>query len=266
MDFLEAHPTEAVPINYSSAPTYYNVSKADKSAQEQDRRDKLDLDWSIQEQHDLLEAEMRVEPNFNEETRYPVNQQIVDIVVEMLTGMGVQDPEELIMEWSSHHFYRIANFWEACQEYNLSYKLAKNQITVYLNLLNDKFYSVTTLQSNWSTLKLVARKLGIKITRRQEQSFRIVTKNSRELKDDKLLVSRTLLHELLEASEQMLMGYNGILARALFVCTWVFSMRICEFTHTGKKDPSHNIHAKAIRTSDIGLSIAFHSDKTSRFS
>ena len=89
----------------------------------------------------------------------------------------------------------------------------------------------------------------------------MVTKNSRKLKDDKLSVSHTLLHELLEASEK-----NGILARALFVCTWAFSMRICEFSHTGKKDPGHNIRAKAIRTSDVGLSIAFHSDKTSHFS
>ena len=56
-----------------------------------------------------------------------------------------------------------------------------------------------------------------------------------------------------------------MLARALFICTWAFSMRICEFTHTGKKDPGHNIRAKAIRTSNVGLSVAFHSDKTSRF-
>ena len=233
---------------------------------EQDVQAEIKLDKSIREQHDLLEAEMRVEPNFTEETRYPVNQHIVEIVIETLTAMGIQDPEELIAEWSSHHFHSMANFWEACQEYNQEYKLGNNQITAYLNLLNDKFYSVTMLQSNWSTLKLVAKELGKKITKRQEQNFRTVTKNSRELKDDKLPISCTLLHELLEASEKMLTDYNSILVRALFVCTWAFFMRICEFLHTGKKDPGHNIRAKAIRTSDVGLSIAFHSDKTSCFS
>ena len=111
----------------------------------------------------------------------------------------------------------------------------------------------------------MAKELGKKIIKRQEQNFRTVTKNSRKLRDDKLSVSHTLLHELLEASEKMLTDYNSILARALFVCTWAFSMRICEFSHIGKKDPGHNIRAKAIRTSDVGLSIAFHSDKTSHF-
>ena len=42
-------------------------------------------------------------------------------------------------------------------------------------------------------------------------------------------------------------------------------MRICKFTHPGKRDSKYNIPAKAIRTSDISLSVAFHSDKTSRF-
>ena len=76
-------------------------------------------------------------------------------------------------------------------------------------------------------------------------------------------VSWTLLHKLLDSAEKMLIGYNLILVKALFICMWAFSMRICEFMHTGKRDPSHNIRAKAIRTSDVGLSVAFHLDKTS---
>ena len=110
---------ESVPINYStSAPTFYNVSPEEKNVIEQDVQAEIKLDKSIHEQYDLLETEMRVEPNFTEETRYPVNQHIVEIVIETLTAMGIQDPEELLAEWSSHCFYGMANFWEACQEYN----------------------------------------------------------------------------------------------------------------------------------------------------
>ena len=101
----------------------------------------------------------------------------------------------------SHHFYGIANFWEVGQEYNQDYRLGNNQIVAFLNLLNNKFYCVTTLQSNWSMLKLVTKDIGFKINKRHENYFHTVCKNSPELKDNKLPVSRTLLHKLLASAK-----------------------------------------------------------------
>ena len=60
--------------------------------------------------------------------------------------------------------------------YNQDYHLGNNQIVAYLNLLNDKFYSITTLQSNWSTLKLIAKDVGFKINKRHESYFCTVYK------------------------------------------------------------------------------------------
>ena len=203
--FLEQHPAQQILINYSSARTFYNISQEEQQVTLANVQREIELDSSFHEAQELF-TESRVEPYFVEETKYPVNNHIVEIVLETLMGIGIKDPDGFVAEWSSHRFYGIANFWEACQEYNQEYRLGSNQIVAYLNLLNDKFYSVTTLQSNWSTLKIVAKEIGFKINKIHESYFRTVCENSRELKDDKLPVSRTLLHELLESAKKMLIG------------------------------------------------------------
>ena len=143
--FLESHSVEQVPINYFTlAPTYYNISQEEKVESQKDIQKEIKLDNSFCEAPELF-SEVRVEPNFMDEERYPVNVQIVKIVLETLKAMGVKDLDEFVTEWLSHCIYGIANFWEACQEYNQKYHLGNNQIVTYLNLLNDKFYCVTTL-------------------------------------------------------------------------------------------------------------------------
>ena len=173
---MDQHLVEQVPINYSlSAPTFYKISQEEQEVTQADIQKEIELDNSFHEAPELF-SELRVKPNFMEEAKYPVNMQIVEIVLETLNAIGIKDPEEFATEWSSHHFYSIANFWEACQEYNQDYHLGNNQIVAYLNLLNDKFYSITTLQSNWSTLKLIAKDVGFKINKRHESYFCTVYK------------------------------------------------------------------------------------------
>ena len=94
--------------------------------------------------------------------------------------------------------------------------------------------------------------------------------NAKELKDDRLPVSKHLLEQLCNAADLFLTSFTKVLAKSLFLCTWGFTMRISEYSKTTQKGAkgavSHNVQSNSIRTSDIGLSIAFHSDKTFKFS
>ena len=95
-----------------SAPTFYKISQEEQEVTQADIQKEIELDNSFHEAPELF-SELRVKPNFMEEAKYPVNMQIVEIVLETLNAIGIKDPEEFA---TSHHFYSIANFWEACQD------------------------------------------------------------------------------------------------------------------------------------------------------
>ena len=63
----------------------------------------------------------------------------------------------------------------------------------------------------------------------------------------------------------MLQDYNSVLIKSVFISSWGFSMHISEFSQTGQGVKNHNIRSHCIRTSKIGLSITFESDKTSKY-
>ena len=93
-------------------------------------------------------------------------------------------------------------------------------------------------------------------------------KTAAKCKDSKLLVTRTLLLKLVAAADLVLCDYNALLAQTIFLCAWAFSMTVYEFTTPRSwaiipKD--HNLWSNSICTSDVRLSSAFVSDKTSKF-
>ena len=98
----------------------------------------------------------------------------------------------------------------------------------------------------------------------------LVKDDAKEIRDNRLPVSKQLLAELVAGADKVLVGHNKLLAKTLFTTAWAFSMRISEFSLTKvaswKKIKSHNIWANSVRTSDVGLSVTFESDKTSKFS
>ena len=63
----------------------------------------------------------------------------------------------------------------------------------------------------------------------------------------------------------MLQKYNSVLTKSVFISSWGFSMRISEFSQTGQGNKNHNVRSHCVCTSEIGLSITFESDKTSKY-
>ena len=89
------------------------------------------------------------------------------------------------------------------------------------------------------------------------------------MKDNRLPVSQKLLTQLCDAADTYLTEYSRTLAKSMFICTWAFGMRVSEYSrkkpNRACRVPSHNVRENSIRTSEFGLSIVFHSDKTSQF-
>ena len=192
------------------------------------------------------------------------------IMVEVMNMLGMTNLGVEIAMWLSHIFNGLANLWEACDRNELKLEWEHDQITVWLDLMHDKFYSGSTLDSQWSGLKRVGKLIGKKTTKIQELHFLYIRVHAKEIKDNKFPITLNLLNLLVEVTNKVLRGYNATLAKALFLCAWAFSMRICEYTDTESKakkiiPSSHNLRARAIRTSEEALSCTFKSDKTSKF-
>ena len=96
--------------------------------------------------------------------------------------------------------------------------------------MHDKFYSGSTLESQWSGLRRVGKLIGKQPSKIQDLHFLYIRAHAKEIKDTKFPVTLNLLNLLVEAANKVLRGYNAALAKALFVCAWAFSMRICEYT------------------------------------
>ena len=127
----------------------------------------------------------------------------------------------------------MANFFmEGCKYVKLDCKWGPEQIKAFMDYLYDKHYAVSTLDAQWSTLHLVGKTLGERIPTELEVDFQFVKDEGKETKDDKFPIPRRLLLKLCEASNIILMGYNVLLAKNMFLCTWAFSMRISEFSKT----------------------------------
>ena len=157
----------------------------------------------------------------------------------------------------------MANYIEACHRENLPLNFGEAQINAFLNYIYEKHYAVTTISSHFHTIQLIGKELNMKPSPHNLIKYKFVHDHGKKMKDKKLPVSRQLLLQLCGGADNMLVGYTAILAKTMFLCTWLFSMHISKFLCTKAKmevfKQSHNV------TSTVGLSACFDSDKISKF-
>ena len=173
--------------------------------------------------------------------------------------------------WSRAKLCAIENFFSACIEFNHPFPLGDEQISAFLNKLDEAFYSVSTLEAHWGTLKKVCHTLKFPILQKHDVHYKAVKVDCREVKDNKLLVSRELLVQLCDAALEVFVGYTACLTRAIFICAWAFSMHIYDYCNvqvwkkpTDKFEENHNLFYSAIKIMRKGLTACFVSDKTSK--
>ena len=103
------------------------------------------------------------------------------------------------------------------------------------------------------------------VTEGQEADFELVKMQAKEMKDNKVPVSRQLLKDLCQAADIVFADYNAALAKVMFIAAWAGYMQISEYSRTsGKNGNQYNLRNKSLLTSPAGLSFHFHSDKTSK--
>ena len=196
---------------------------------------------------------------------FAVNSSMAKKVIATLTSMGVVNARIEVAKWSDKRFYALANFTEACEDNNLKKAWGNDQINAFLDVLHQKFYSASTLDSQWNAFKKVGHLINKNPTPEQELEFGLVKQDARELGDDCLPVSKKLLEQLCKGADKVLLQYNSVLTKSVFISSWGFSMRISESSEMGQGNKSHNVRSHCVRMSEIGLSIAFESDKTSKY-
>ena len=92
--------------------------------------------------------------------------------LETLKKLSVPDPKEVALQWTAHHFYAVANFWEACGMFDLPKEWGNNQILAFIELLDRKYYSISTLESNWCSLKHISTLIDQKVSIREEIKYK----------------------------------------------------------------------------------------------
>ena len=200
----------------------------------------------------------------------PVNSHLAVRVRDTLRIMGVRNTDREIRRWSTKCFHSITLFIQACHKQNLNSCWGCKQKAAYLDLLHQIYYSTSTLDAYWNLFKKVGHLIGASMTTQGEIDFVLVKEDAKELKDDRLSVSKALLRQLITEAVSVLDVYNCTLAKALFICPWNFSMCISDFSVTKATSlfapRTHNIHKATVRSTDNGVSIQFMSDKTTHYS
>ena len=117
----------------------------------------------------------------------------------------------------------------------------------------------------------MCHELKFTILQKHDVHYKAVKADCREVKDNKLPVSRELLVLLCEAALVVFTGYSACLARAIFISAWAFSMWICEYCNiqvwkklTDNFEENHNLRYSAIKVTKRGLTAHFLSDKSSK--
>ena len=198
-----------------------------------------------------------------------MNKKLAEITISALGKLGIISPTSYVGTWSTKRFHAIANFIEACEDYKLPCEWGDDQISAFLDRLDDKYYSVSTLDSQWNAIQQIGLDLGHPMSQDMKLEYLYVKNNCKEIKDDKVPVSRECLNQLCTAADINFTGYNCLLMKTMFLLAWAFSMRICEFSETKAKQiilsRSHNLRADTVRISNVGVSAAFLSDKSAKF-
>ena len=208
-------------------------------------------------------------PKFYVDLKYKapdINNDLLQLVVMALAALRIANLTLFVTGWTRHKFWAIANFKEACKDYDLPFRLGKEQIAAFLEYLKIKNYGLATIQKNWATFKIVAEHLKFNITHEILIHFDYVADQCKQLIDGWLPVTKILLQQLIQAADKVLQGYNVLLAQTTFICPYAFSMRVGEYTLDPSKKRAtyyrdHNLLANGIRIADEHISISFQSDK-----
>ena len=102
---------------------------------------------------------------------FAVNSSMANKVITTLTSMGIVNARIEVAKWSDKRFYTLANFVEACEANNLIKAWDEDQINAFLDVLHQKFYSASTLDSQWNAFKKVGHLINRNPTPEQELEF-----------------------------------------------------------------------------------------------
>ena len=200
---------------------------------------------------------------------FSVNNTLAYQVIETSTNLGIPNALDFVSTWTDKKFYSVSLYSQACALQNLMEKWEDPQIETFLGLLNMKNYARGSLDSYWNTVNKIAITLGKPISQKHKRMYDNIRINAKELKDDRLPVSAALLVQLCDSANLFFNDYTASLAKAIFTCAWSFSMRVSEYSGSktsGRNiNTSHNIRKNSVRTSRVGLTITFESDKTTKF-
>ena len=162
-------------------------------------------------------------------------------------------------------FSALANFHIACEYLHLPAAWGPEQVKAFLIYVNHKYYSAAYLTRMCKTIKDLGKAMLQPISEQQEADFELVREQAREVKDNKVPVSKKLLRQLCEAADVIFTEYNAALAKVVFLAAWGGYMRVSEYSRTTAKDGNkYNIRPDAVISSPAGLSFTFRSDKTSK--
>ena len=187
--------------------------------------------------------------------------------MQMLSEIGLNEVD--IKKFSSRlgpkGFSALANYKIACGHMELPTAWGDAQIRAYHIYTNFKYYEAQYLTRMWNVIKELGEFLLCPVSEGQEADFELVKMQAREMKDNKVPVSRQLLKDLCQAADIVFAEYNVALAKVMFIAAWAGYMRISEYSRTsGKNGNQHNLRNKSLLSSPAGLSFHFHSDKTSK--
>ena len=107
----------------------------------------------------------RAHSKTEETCMFAVNDRLAQMVIDGLVSMGVNNPCSFIAHWSNKRFHAIANFVEGCEYVGLKCAWGEDQIKAFMDYLYDKHYAVSTLDAQWSTLRLVGKTISKTIPR-----------------------------------------------------------------------------------------------------
>ena len=181
--------------------------------------------------------------------------------------MGVNEPELEVHDWTPGRFGTVLQFTAACDLAELPLEWNPEQIIAFLDMIDAKHYAMTTIDAFWGNLKRIGKALNKNVTKGQWMYFEAVWDNGKSTKDDRLPVSRELLIQLCARADKMLKGFNKKWAKAIFMSTFGFCMRLSEFadqkSYCCGLMLNYNLKSSCIRIADSDFSAAFESDKTS---
>ena len=158
-----------------------------------------------------------VQPRGKEKVETQLANSTKKFALEALYELGFTQLEvqSFTKKMGTRGFSAVVNFKLACEMMDLPLSWGEEQVRAFLIYINYKYYSTGYLDRMWSTIKKLGKHLDCPITEAQEADFELVLDAGKELKDNKVPVSRDLLKKLCHAADTVFEKYNAALAKAV---------------------------------------------------